>query len=193
MTSPNFVTDSAGWSLDHLGNLEANDGKFRGAITASSMSASSISGGTITGTTITGGTIQTSTTGHRVVMEGSTDDITFFNADGDETIILDGAGTSAAYSQMSVGGGIYLSNDVVADYQYGTEIYSGSGAGTAFVIHPIGNGEDEYFFFNSNGTMVTDADITAGELHADNGDTGSFTTADLKTVTVVDGIITNIS
>lgn len=50
MQSPNFVSGSTGWRLDTNGNLEANDGNFRGDITGSS--------GTFTGTiTATGGAI----------------------------------------------------------------------------------------------------------------------------------------
>ncbi len=41
--------------------------------------------------------------------------------------------------------------------------------------------------------ILTDAGVlTTAELHATNGASGTFTTVDLKTVTVVDGIITSI-
>lgn len=36
-------------------------------------------------------------------------------------------------------------------------------------------------------------DLTAGTVSADNGASGSFTTVDLKTVTVVNGVITSIA
>lgn len=47
MQSANFVSGSAGWKIDAQGNLEANDGNFRGDITGASGTFS----GTITATT----------------------------------------------------------------------------------------------------------------------------------------------
>lgn len=44
-----------------------------------------------------------------------------------------------------------------------------------------------------SGTTVVNNSLTANSLHAVNGASGSFTTADSKTVTVVNGIITGIS
>ena len=45
---------------------------------------------------------------------------------------------------------------------------------------------------DSNADVDILNDLTAGTIQADNGATGSFTTVDLKTVTVVKGIITSI-
>jgi hypothetical protein len=137
-------------------------------VNALSVTAGSVAAENISGTTITGKTFKTSASGHRVVIDGSSDDITFYNSSGDETIFIDGAGTTAGYSQMSIGGGIRLSNDVHWDHQYYTEIYSGAGDSTNFVIHPIGY-EDAYFFFSSKGDFDADRDITAGgNISADN-------------------------
>jgi len=54
--SPNFSAGNAGWRLDSNGNIEANDGNFRGDITGASGSFSgtiTASAGTIGGYTIT--------------------------------------------------------------------------------------------------------------------------------------------
>ncbi len=46
----------------------------------------------------------------------------------------------------------------------------------------------------NSAVIVSDAGaLTAASLHATNGASGSFTTVDLKTVTVVDGVITSIA
>lgn len=52
--SGNFVSGSTGWKIDAQGNLEANNGTFRGAIT---------------GSTITGSLIRTAESGSRIELE----------------------------------------------------------------------------------------------------------------------------
>lgn len=58
--SENFVTGVSGWKLDYLGNLEANDGTFRGALGATT---GTIGGWTIGATTLTGGDLTLDSTG----------------------------------------------------------------------------------------------------------------------------------
>jgi hypothetical protein len=92
--SANYVQGQNGWKLFYNGNFEANNGTFRGNITATSgtiggwtIGATTLTGGettlnsngNITGATITGGVIQTATSGDRVLMSGANDDIEFLN------------------------------------------------------------------------------------------------------------------
>lgn len=86
--SPNYSSGNSGWKIGENGDVEFNDGNFRGDITGASgtfsgslaagvsITAPTITGGNISGTTITGGTItgatvQTATSGERVVLSGS--------------------------------------------------------------------------------------------------------------------------
>lgn len=184
MRSPNYVPGTSGWAMDSDGNLEAQDGTFRGAI-----SASSITGGTIDGTTITGGILQTSASGHRVKITGADDTITFYNSDDDKTIILDGSGDSGSFAQVRVGlGGVFVTANE-ADFAYGGELYAGgAGGGINTVIHSIDDTSEGYFFFGSDGKLSLD------EISVGNGASGSVTnTTDGYTLTFQNGIITNIS
>ncbi len=129
-----------------------------GSITATQISASYVYAGTITADnvtagTMTGSTVQTSASGHRVVMNGSADNIEFYNSSGDNTILLDGSETDSSQSQISVGGGIFLAGSVDATYAYGTQIWSGGfgGTGIASFIDAIGNGSTGTMSIRSDG------------------------------------------
>lgn len=163
------AASSATFNLNEASQI-VGDNILANTINATKMNVGQLSAitadlGTITAGTITGALIQTSSSGHRVVIDGASDDIIFYNSNGDETIFLDGAGTAAAYSQVSIGGGIRLSNDINWDYTYYSEIYSGAGDTTNFVIHPIGF-EDYYFFFTSKGEMQA-SKVTVTSVSAD--------------------------
>lgn len=151
-----------GSAADVNGNATTISG---GKITASSIAAdrlsvsqlSAISAdlGSITAGTITGALIRTSSSGHRVIIDGSTDNIEFYNASNDNTILLDGAQTDSAESQIRVGGGIFLAGSVSATYAYGTQIWSGGfgGTGIATFIDAIGDGSTGTFSVRSDGEL----------------------------------------
>ncbi len=67
--SNNFVSGSLGWRIKYNGDVEFNDGIFRGDITAAT---GTIGGFTITATTLTGGIIQTSASTNEGVKMTST-------------------------------------------------------------------------------------------------------------------------
>lgn len=85
--SANYVQGQNGWKLFYNGNFEANNGTFRGNITATSgtiggwtIGATTLTGGGTTlnsNGTITGGIIQTSATGNRVLLSGTNFDLEF--------------------------------------------------------------------------------------------------------------------
>ena len=80
MQSANFVSGSSGWMLDSNGNLEANDGNFRGSITgANGVFAGTISANNVTAGTLTGSTVIAKGTGsgNDVRMNGSTGNLEF--------------------------------------------------------------------------------------------------------------------
>ena len=87
--SANYVQGQNGWKLFYNGNFEANNGTFRGNITATSgtiggwtIGATTLTGGGTTlnsNGTITGGIIQTSATGNRIVLSGTDNKLEFLN------------------------------------------------------------------------------------------------------------------
>jgi len=74
--SKGFESGVAGWRLTAEGNLEAVNATLSGTITATS---GQIGGTTITSTALTGGIIQTAATGTRIVLEGATNELRFYN------------------------------------------------------------------------------------------------------------------
>lgn len=88
LRSGNFISSKAGWSIDGSGNVEFNNGTFRGTISATSgqiggwtIGATTITGGGVTLDStgfITGGTIRTAASGTRVQLVSS-NEIQFYN------------------------------------------------------------------------------------------------------------------
>ena len=77
----------------------------------------------IEGGTITGGLIQTAIgTGHRIVMDGATNELTIYNENNEVTVFLDGSATDITSSQMRVAGGIFLSGSISALDTVGMDI-----------------------------------------------------------------------
>jgi hypothetical protein len=129
-----------------------------GFVNALSVTAGSVSADDVTAGTITGSTLQTATSGHRVVIDGSADNITFYNSSGTATILLQGAGTTAGDTQVSIGGGLYLAADTAYNTSDGARLYSGyNGIGVGGVILVSSGATDAYFFFQSNGRFDADS------------------------------------
>lgn len=118
------------WNVPYLSTLKV------GSLSAISANLGTITAGSITGVTITGGTIQTATSGKRVVMSGSTNDVSVYDSSGNQIAKLGGTSgtlycdsTSAppvfpvisAYQSQS--GGNYPSIDIPAIF--GTNIGNG--------------------------------------------------------------------
>lgn len=175
---------SAPWSVDWAGNMIANSVTLSGYI-ATGGALNDIGVGNITGTYIANGaivtdkiaanavvaakidvddlaavsaiigTIYTSSSGHRVVINGSQDNVEIYNSSNELTIILDGSETDATQSQIRVGGGIFLASDTDAEWDYGTAIasYGFGGSGVATIIDAIGNGESGSFSIRSDGEL----------------------------------------
>lgn len=59
--SPNFLSGSAGWTINKDGTVEFNNGIFRGVLQAGSISNTPIGGSTITGSDYQGGTMEETT------------------------------------------------------------------------------------------------------------------------------------
>ena len=99
------------------------------------------------------GTIYTAASGHRVVINGSTNNIEIYNSSNDVTVLIDGSETDSEESQIRVGGGIFIAGDTDAEYAYGTDFHSfGFGAtGIASIIEAIGNGESGACSIRSDG------------------------------------------
>ena len=119
--SANYVQGQNGWKLFYNGNFEANNGTFRGNITATSgtiggwtIGATTLTGGittlnsngNITGATITGGIIQTATSGDRVLISGTNDDIEFLHDNDLWAFIIpySGGGSNLGMSLTGAGG-----------------------------------------------------------------------------------------
>lgn len=79
-TSVKITGLQSGSSLD--GQYLANNTVTSGKISVSQLSAISADMGTITAGTVTGATIQTATSGQRVVITGTNDDVRFYNSGG---------------------------------------------------------------------------------------------------------------
>lgn len=102
-----------------IGNASSGSAAFKvtkaGALTATSATITGAiqSGSTITGATITGGTIQTATSGQRVIISGSNNDIRFYDSGGNEQTRL-GLINGSSYgvrTKSSDGVFSYLSSD----------------------------------------------------------------------------------
>ena len=80
-------------------------------------------------------------------------------------------------------------------YEIFTE-YAGTQTGKELKLFTEGNTGQLVLAINGNISMSEDLDVvgssTGGTLHADNGWSGTFTNGDADTVTVVDGIITDV-
>ena len=100
--SGNFITGTSGWQLNAQGNLEANNGVFRGSITGASGTFS----GSITGAT---GTFSGSITGATGAFAGTV-------AAGNITA---GAIVGSSVESSSGGGRVVLSNGDSLDFYYG--------------------------------------------------------------------------
>lgn len=151
LMSPNFSTGNSGWKIDEHGNVEFNDGNFRGDITgasgtfsgtlsAATITGSTITGGTITGTTISGGTI----TGGSIDIGGS--DSTSFHVDSSGNVWW---GSGGSYSGSS---GKRISSSGIIDFSGGTitggTIQTSSGTGSRIVMS--GSGTSFSFYDSSN-------------------------------------------
>jgi len=112
--SANFKTGVSGWKLSYLGDLEANTGTFRGALT----------GNTITGATITGGTIRTAATGDRVVMTGSS----LITYDVTDSLLVRLGGGKIAFSNGTYYGVDIASANTATEGRAELNLYSNLGA-----------------------------------------------------------------
>jgi hypothetical protein len=104
LQSGNFKTGISGWQITGDGNVEFNNGVFRGTLSAVGGSFG----------TITGGTFQTSTTGQRVVIDGTNNILSLYDLTNAETIRL---GTTSFYAETislnsTTSSGIYISTSV---------------------------------------------------------------------------------
>jgi hypothetical protein len=112
--SSNFITSVQGWKIDAAGSVEFGSGTFRGALSgatgtfAGSLSAAS---GTFTGTlsaatgtfsgTVSASTFNTATSGQRVELSSSTNDVRVYNASGTLIAQLGGTGLGASLKATS--------------------------------------------------------------------------------------------
>lgn len=113
--------------------------------------------------TLTARQVQTAEDGHRIVIDGITNNITIYNADDEKTVLIDGALTNlpspglgdAGNSQIRIGGTLFVSASTDAEYDYGTLLWNGGfGAnGVATFIEPVGNGQRAIFAVLSDGTV----------------------------------------
>lgn len=144
---------------------------FSGAITASTIGGSSITGGTITGgaitggtitgTTITGGVLQTSATGQRVVITGSTHLVEFFSGDVDEShsgkIAADVAtpeGESTPYAYLEISSPRALNGDKSTISLWGA--YGGTIPSQVVI--------------NTDSMFIVDTDSTTSALYVKSGE-----------------------
>lgn len=89
LRSSNFSSGNSGWRIRANGDVEFNNGTFRGVITAAS---GTIGGTTISSIALTGGIIQTTSSGKRVEINSSTNSLKFYDAAGQ----VIGIGTEAS-------------------------------------------------------------------------------------------------
>jgi len=90
-----------------------------GFVNALNITADSVSANNVTAGTITGSTLQTGSSGQRVVIDGSSNKLNFFNSSGTSMIQMDGGGTgystglhllSGSHINLSNGAGAYPNN-----------------------------------------------------------------------------------
>jgi hypothetical protein len=89
--------------------------KFKIDSSGNAVFKGDIEGSTITGSTITGGTLQTSLTGQRIVIDGTTNDLIFYNSSGNSSIKI-GLETlnSTLYPTLTINNGrLYLSGSSI--------------------------------------------------------------------------------
>lgn len=102
--SPDYVPGVSGWSINITGDVEFNNGTFRGTITAAD----------IIGALITGGVYQTSATNPRIVIDATDQTITFYNSAGNVDLLLSiDPGAITSYSQQAGNGNIQLSGGIL--------------------------------------------------------------------------------
>lgn len=102
--SPDYVPGVSGWSINIDGSVEFNNGTFRGTITAAQ----------IIGAIITGGVIQTSATNPRIVIDSTTNTITFINNAGHIDLNFSiNPGTIRSNSQVAPSGDIQLTGGIL--------------------------------------------------------------------------------
>jgi len=203
MTSPNFVSGSAGWSLNSEGDLEANDGTFRGNIYASggqiggfTIDATSLTA--VTGGIITGGTIQTDTSGLRIKLDGDDNSLKFMNGNtvGAKIVpFLLGSDLNATFTstnqnaQISVG----ESSDNGVIHISATQDASPYGATEIFLNYST------IYMFGPKVDIQNDLDVggsvDADELHAGDGESRTVAVLGADGVTAcfftfTDGILT---
>ena len=86
-----------------------------GFVNALNITADSVSANNVTAGTITGSTLQTGSSGQRVVIDGSSNKLNFFNSSGTSMIQMDGGGTGYSTGlHLLSGSHINLSNGVGA-------------------------------------------------------------------------------
>ncbi len=146
-----------------------------GSITATQISVSYVYAGTITADqvtagTMTGSTVQTSATGHRVVMNGSGDNLEIYNSNDDLTIILDGSETGAEETQIRVGGGVFMAASIDATDALGTKVYSATDGfgGVLALIDAVGSGSTGSLGIGSGGSLAFFGDGASEVFTVDN-------------------------
>lgn len=132
LQSSNFVSGSSGWGLSANGTAEFQNGIFRGNIEGASFTGVTINGGNITGSTITGSTLETSTTGQRVVISSSGNDIQIYDSLGNLATAYTSEGIGIFSSGSSVGsiGAATVGGDTVVIFTaggYGAQLDGQSG------------------------------------------------------------------
>jgi hypothetical protein len=101
--SSNFVTGVQGWKIDAAGNVEFGNGVFRGTLTGAIGTyggALVAATGTFSGT-VSASTFNTATSGRRVELSSSTNDLRVYNSSGTLIAQLGGTGLGASLKATS--------------------------------------------------------------------------------------------
>ncbi len=166
LQSSNFETGVAGWQISAAGDVEFNDGAFRG---------------TITGATFIGGTIETASTGQRAVISSADNTITFYNSSnavvsqmggGTEIgtafrAVLDGTTVKGFKVNSSASGDIgfeYISSGNYAQAGVNIQMTGATNSGIALNInHDGSSGEGAFFDMSGGARGVLIQNTGAGE------------------------------
>jgi hypothetical protein len=174
--SANYVQGQNGWKLFYNGNFEANNGTFRGNITATSgtiggwtIGATTLTGGsttlnsngTISGATIIGGTIETATSGLRIVLNGSVGKLEFQNGTSNYVTAAPFNSSGLVGINFSIntaqGAGLIMAQDGSGDNLI--QLIAGDTTKTGFAVH--GNGSSNGIAFYAASSQVVSAANTS--------------------------------
>jgi hypothetical protein len=185
-----FKADSNGI---YLGNAVYADAPFRVSMAGGARFTNlTVIGGSITGGTITGGTFRTSLPGN-VRIEITDSGIVCYNADDEKDGVEIGVDVNGLYSRLSFWNAGVYSGGVYVDPNSGRVVVA-SAEGRDIEL----NSDANIFLYGTapyTGTIAdADKELATHEWVESQivGGTGSFTTVDGKTVTVINGLVTAI-